>query len=286
MKRLVPVFRTLLFVWSSLICTLNAHAQASTTIPNSVNAGPTLDAAGPEQRRSLNAIYLIFCPGVGTGSGFLLDNGVIVTNVHVVATCTKDNLVAVGAKNQQVTFSKIIPDERRDLALLIPVERLTHGLKLASNDRPEPGTGVNGTSPLLSVGYVAGYREQAGSSGKGVKHIIVNGAFNHGNSGGPLLVSQRDEVIGVVELTYTFYPPEVKQIIDGLSKQGSGFMIAERDLPDGTKQHISEAQVTAMVLQEFYDKTQVMIGEAIAGSELAAMIKEKSADLVAANLKP
>jgi S1-C subfamily serine protease len=119
-----------------------------------------------------------------------------------------------------------------------------------------------------------------------VKHIIVYGAFNHGNSGGPLLVSQRDEVIGIVELTYTFYPPEVKQIIDGLSKQGNGFMIAERDLPDGTKQHISEAQITAMVLQESYDKTQAMIGEAIAGSELAAMINEKSADLAAAKIKP
>ncbi len=292
MKRLVPVFQTLLFVWSSLIYSLTAQAQVPTTVPTSVNAGPTLDAAGPEQRRSLNAIYLIFCPGVGTGSGFLLDNGVIVTNVHVVATCTKDNLVAVGSKNQQVTFSKIISDERRDLALLIPVDKLTHGLKLASNDKPEPGTGVstwgypfvyNGTSPLLSVGYVAGYREQPESSGKGVKHIIVNGAFNHGNSGGPLLVSQRDEAIGVVELTYTFYPPEVKQFIDGLSKQGNGFMIAERTLPDGTKQHVSEAQITGMVLQEFYDKTQVMIGEAIAGSELAAMIKEKSADLATAN---
>jgi S1-C subfamily serine protease len=104
-----------------------------------------------------------------------LDNGVIVTDVHVVATCTKDNLVAVGANNQQVTFSKIIADEQRDLALLIPVDKLTHGLKLASNDKPEPGTGVstweypfvyNGTPPLLSVGYVAGYREQPESSGK------------------------------------------------------------------------------------------------------------------------
>ena len=114
----------------------------------------------------------------------------------------------------------------------------------------------------------------------------MNGAFNHGNSGGPLLVAQHDEVIGIVVQTYNFYPPEVKQIIDGLSKQGSGFMIGERNLPDGTKQHLSEAQVTAMVLEEFYEKTQVMIGEAIAGSELATMIKEKSADLAAANIKP
>jgi hypothetical protein len=34
-----------------------------------------------------------------------------------------------------------------------------------------------------------------------------------------------------------------------------------------------------MVLNEFCQKTQVMIGEAVAASELAAMIKEHSAEL-------
>jgi hypothetical protein len=34
-----------------------------------------------------------------------------------------------------------------------------------------------------------------------------------------------------------------------------------------------------MVLNEFYQKTQVMIGEAVASSELAAMIKEHSSEL-------
>ena len=160
MKRLVPVFQILLFVWSCLICSLGARAQAPITVPTSVNAGPTLDTAGPEQRRSLNAIYLIVCPGVSAGSGFLLDNGVIVTNVHVVATCTRETLVGMSSESKQIKFSNVIPDAGRDLALLIPAKKLTaHGLKLAAKDNPEPGTSVstwgypflyNGTSPLLS----------------------------------------------------------------------------------------------------------------------------------------
>ena len=108
---------------------------------------------------------------------------------------------------------------------------------------------------------------------------MVNGAFNHGNSGGPLLVSHSNEVIGIVVLTYHFYPPQVKQIIDLLSKQNWGVMMASKRNSDGTSQQISEAQVTAMVLDEFYQKTQVMIGEAISVSELDAMLREHLSDL-------
>jgi hypothetical protein len=71
----------------------------------------------------------------------------------------------------------------------------------------------------------------------------------------------------------------VKAIIDGLSNQGSGFMIASQLKPDGTTEHFSEAQVTAVVLKEFYEKTQVMIGEAISASELVAFLKEQAAEL-------
>jgi S1-C subfamily serine protease len=264
-------------------------AQAPVTVPTSVNAGLVVDAAGPEQRKSLKAIYFIACPNVGFGSGFLLDTGIVVTNVHVVATCTEQTLVGISTANKQVKFSRIVRDTGRDLALLVPVEKLTNGLRLAAKDSPEAGTtvstwgypfGYNGISPLLSVGYVSGYREDT-QSGKAVKHIVVNGAFNHGNSGGPLLVSHDNEVIGVVVLTFHFYPAEVKQIIDALSNLGSGFMVGTVTQPDGSKKQISEAQVTAMVLNEFYEKTQVMIGEAVAGSELRAMIKEHSGELPA-----
>jgi hypothetical protein len=135
----------------------------------------------------------------------------------------------------------------------------------------------NGTSPLLSVGYVAGYRSVSDHD-KSVKHIIVNGAFNHGNSGGPLLVSHTNDVIGIVVSTHHFYPPLVKQIIDLLEKQTAGFQF-QATLPNGDKEAISDLKMTGMVLNEFYQKTQVVIGEAIAATELTMMINEKSAEL-------
>jgi S1-C subfamily serine protease len=97
--------------------------------------------------------------------------------------------------------------------------------------------GYNGTSPLLSVGYVAGFREVPAEDGKGkaTKHIIVNGAFNHGNSGGPLLVAQDNQVVGIVVLTFNFFPPGVKRIIDMLLARQDGFMMATATAPDGSK---------------------------------------------------
>ena len=145
-----------------------ARAQSPVPVPTSVDTAMVLDAAGPEQRKSLNAIYLIICPSDGgfeAGSGFALDTGVLVTNSHVVGTCTEKNLFGISSDNQRLTFSRIINDGERDLALLLPTVKPTGGLKLAENDSPEPGTLVstwgypfvyNGASPLLSVGYVAG----------------------------------------------------------------------------------------------------------------------------------
>jgi S1-C subfamily serine protease len=74
---------------------LFTYAQAPVGVPTSVNSALVIDAAGPEQRKSLNAIYLIACPDSGFGSGFLLDSGLVVTNVHVVDTCTEQTLVGI-----------------------------------------------------------------------------------------------------------------------------------------------------------------------------------------------
>ena len=86
-------------------------------------------------------------------------------------------------------------------------------------------------------------------------------------------------------MRFNFYPAGVKQIIDQLSNQKSGFQWTFTR-PDGTKQNFSEGQVTAMVLDEFYQKTQVMIGEAVAVSELKDMIKEHASELPAAMPTP
>jgi S1-C subfamily serine protease len=268
-----------------------AHAQADQTrIPTAIDSTMVIDAAGPLQRKSVKAIYLVVCPNSNAaGTGFLLDSGVMVTNAHVVGPCQEDTLFALSATNERIQFTKIIADRMRDLALILPRDRLTGGFRLSVKDNPEPGTTVstwgfpfvyNKTSPLLSVGYVAGFRTDD-SSGSPVKHIVVNGAFNHGNSGGPLLVSHSNEVIGIVVLTYHFYPPQVRRTIDSLEGMNFGMMIAETQKPDGTKQAVSDLQVIGSILDEFYQKTQVMIGEAVSASELRAMLREHSSDLPA-----
>ena len=186
-------------------------------------------------------------------------------------------------------LSKIILDTNRDLAILIPINRFPNeGLELFKGSDPLPGETVstwgypllyNGATPLLSVGYVSGFRQAETNVGNTIKHIVVNAAFNHGNSGGPLLRANQNEVLGVVVLTYHFHPPVIKQIIDAMNRNSGTGVIYSGTNPDGTKINFTEAQLTAAVLDEFYQTTQVMIGEAISVQELERMIAEHATDL-------
>jgi S1-C subfamily serine protease len=276
-----------------VMATVSVQLSTSQTISPenvAVSAVTVLDAAGPKQRAAIQAIYLVYCQkDKNAGSGFLLSNGVIVTNQHVVGTCEASDLIVVSASNKRVTVQSRIVDAEKDLALLKPSDKLNGGLELAVDKDPQPGTTVstwgypflyNGVSPLLSVGYVAGFKN-AGKSDRPVKHIIVNGAFNHGNSGGPLLVAQDNKVIGVVVLTYSFFPEYVEATIKTLEEAHGGFGSGRFSTTDanGKKIDLLDQQVIGMMLEEFYQKTQVMIGEAISASELRAFLAEKGRDL-------
>ena len=182
-----------------LVVTVAVTAVDAQAVPQnvSVSAGPVLDAAGPKQRVAIKSVYLISCAKDNiAGTGFLLNNGLIVTNQHVVGTCEPDELQVISSASQRVTLTRVIIDKDRDLALLRPSRNILGGLELSAAKKPLPGTVVstwgypflyNGYYPLLSVGYVAGYREVQLSNRRKVKHVIVNGAFNHGNSGGRFL---------------------------------------------------------------------------------------------------
>lgn len=216
-----------------------AQQQIPNQVPTSVDAKMVLDAAGPKQRTALSAILLIVCPTVGAGTGFYIKQGFVVTNAHVVGNCNKDSLFGILNSNEKVTFSKIVIDNRRDLALLIPINRLQAiGLELYKGSDPLPGETVstwgypllyNGATPLLSVGYISGFRQADDNAGGTVKHLVVNAAFNHGNSGGPLLRAIDNEVIGIVVLTYHFHPPAIRQIIDAMGQDKYGMMYSYKD---------------------------------------------------------
>jgi hypothetical protein len=280
------------FVASNMLVLLIANSclaqqkKAEEVIPTATQW--TLDAAGPSQRSAIGSVYMMYCPiARAKGTGFLLKNGLVVTNAHVVAGCSAEQMIARPSIGPDVRFSKMATDQTVDLALLRPTIALSGGLDLGSDRDPTVGTAVstwgyplmyNGPAPLLSVGYVAGFNSEDAPGGRHVKHLVVNGAFNPGNSGGPLFQSKSNKVIGVVVAKFHLYPPSVKQAIDVMANNKNGLQYTGTD-ENGNTSMISEAQVVASVLEQFYRTTQVMIGEAISLSELKTFLAEKEQEL-------
>jgi serine protease Do len=142
---------------------------------------------------------------VGTGV-VILDTGVILTNIHVVA----------GAKRISLTFSEGLESDavvtgtrpEDDLAVL-QAKTLPDDLKAAtlqSTSGLSPGDHVTavgfpfGIGPSVSSGVVSGLRREFRShEGKRVLTNLIqfDAAANPGNSGGPL-VNASGEVVGIV----------------------------------------------------------------------------------------
>jgi len=126
----------LLTICLSLIAVVTAQAQEVKpgTIPTAVQW--TINAAGRAQQTVIHSVFMLYCPKSGMkGTGFLLSNGLIVTNYHVVEGCTKDEMLAdPWSKSAQFGFTKMVVDTIRDLALLRPAKKLQGGLELAATD--------------------------------------------------------------------------------------------------------------------------------------------------------
>jgi len=110
--------------------------------------------------------------------------------------------------------------------------------------------------------------------------MIVNGAFNPGNSGGPVFLKNSDKVVAVVVWKHRILSNVISTAIDGFrhARARSGGTFTRR-LPDGSVQSISDQEVLAQALEDFYNDTQVMIGEAISVSELRTFLADHSANL-------
>ena len=136
-----------------------------------------------------------------TGSGFIVGDGRVLTNQHVVANCAR--LAARNASGQRVAARVTAVDSRRDLALL-SVPR-GFGPALVFRDSPPvkigeavvtygfPLAGLLSSGPTLTTGdfsALGGLRDNP-------LHFQISAPVQPGNSGGPLLDAQ-GHVIGVI----------------------------------------------------------------------------------------
>jgi len=156
-------------------------------------------AYGPDERGRMDEI------GVGTGV-VIVDKGVILTNLHVVAGAQRVKLTFADGSDSAATLIGAQPDD--DLAVLqahtIPDDLVAATLRSTHDLRPGDGVVAVGfpfgIGPSVSAGVVSGLGRSFKSpdGGQEMRNLIqFDAAANPGNSGGPL-VTLDGEVVGIV----------------------------------------------------------------------------------------
>lgn len=257
----------------------------SQTLPTSA---PILtDTPGRQSAAIVTAVFRVLCEKADSGgTAFLHRSGRLITAAHVIHNCVASDLAIIDGSGGKHTVATLVTDDLRDLALLSPATPIP-GKPLLLSQKPSINlgslvtawgfpAGYTGLRPLLSVGYLAG--DQLVASGdKFVPRWVVNGAFNAGNSGGPLLDGETSEVIGVVSSKLAPIPPEIESALTALRANKLG-MQYERHLPDGTTQPISEGQVIAEVLQYLRSQVQLVIGHAVKYGDINDFLKRQKVE--------
>ncbi|MFI9594100.1 trypsin-like peptidase domain-containing protein [Nonomuraea sp. NPDC052265] len=148
-----------------------------------------------------------------SGSGFLIKNGYVVTNNHVVALAAKGGEIKIMFNNRKTTAGRIVGrDPGSDLAVVKPEETFgTPEITLGNSDQVVVGDPVIaigsplGLSGTVTTGIVSSLNrpviagDETGAATEEpayISAIQTDAAINPGNSGGPL-VNGRGEVVGV-----------------------------------------------------------------------------------------
>jgi hypothetical protein len=246
-----------------------------------------LGAARKFDRAPINSVYLVICPSTNRkGTGFLVQENKVVTCKHVVKDEETVKIRLLSGYGRVHSIAQKVEDNDRDLAVLFADKQLGEGLHLADSDLNQVGEqvwtwgyplGYNGPAPLLSVGYLSGYsyHKDPPDYSRDAKFYVVNGAFNPGNSGGPLFCASHEKVVGIVRSKHAPLTEFVASALKALSENRTGVVFTGTD-KDGKAIQFVESQVVAEILEYYRSLTQVMIGEAVAVSELLEFLKHLS----------
>ena len=159
------------------------------------------------ERLSPSAAYIETPDGYGSGSGFLIEGGYVVTNHHVVWPWEEARVVFPGGSEFMATVAAW--DPMSDIALLGPVKATVPPLELGDGENLPVGSKVfllgypGGTdlssSPTVLSGFLSHYRLW---DRPGITYLQTDVPIALGQSGGPLLNS-KGEVIGITGFSFT-----------------------------------------------------------------------------------
>lgn len=159
----------------------------------------TVNAINFKADEVYNSVVVIHTSSA-SGSGFAIEENVILTNAHVVENYSSVNVELYD--KTKITGKVIKVDENIDLALVQVNTNLTP-LTL-NTDTPEIGQDVyvigapKDMSYTMTKGIVSALDRTLG----GNKYIQIDASVNSGNSGGPLL-DEDGKVLGVITLKHT-----------------------------------------------------------------------------------
>jgi len=203
------------------------------------------------------------------GSGFVVSNGLIVTNFHVISGGS--SFTVVTNDNEEYEIEGVVDyDLDNDIALLKPVERLPiKQLRIGSNDMVDPGDEVVaigsplGLSNSVSVGIVSGVRTFEWEDWS-ADYVQFTAPVTYGSSGGPLL-NMYGYVIGLVtfgfemgDLNFALAADHIKDIVSPYV--GIPFyqlpVIPVEELPEDEFTEIPEDEFTEIPEDELTDAVE------------------------------
>ncbi len=249
-----------------------------------VSAPMTTDLAGKSGGVAAVSVYRVVCPSANrTGTAFLHKSGQVLTAAHVVTNCEPSEIKLLTAMGQQIAVTNVVADYEMDVALLFPAVAIHAGsLGISTNDQISIGkqvstwgfpVGYDGLAPLLSSGYLSGIQQVRRPSGQIKTQLVVNAAFNRGNSGGPLIDIESGRVAGMVVSKLAPIPAEIEGAMEILRNEKGGYSRYVRKYSDGREERISEAQLVGAVVDYLRSQVQLVIGTAVTSADLRGFLK-------------
>lgn len=254
-----------------------------------VNAPMMTDTISRTGATATTAVVRILCTKTSSvGTGFMHKSGRVITAAHVTAGCAPPEVTILDALGLSHPATAIVTDAIRDLALITVSPTPSFApLSVASTYSQKVGTpvvtwgypaGYTGLVPLLSVGHIAGTQTFRDANDDILcDRLVVNAAFNGGNSGGPLIDVETGLVIGVVSSKLAPLPSTIESALKALEDTKPGIQYPATR-PDGSKLYLSEAKLLGMVLTYLRSQLQLVIGYSVTLEDLKAFLRANGID--------